>query len=108
MNIMAIMIFLMLGFIIAAVLMCYYIYSLVLIDAKSRGIKNPKFWSLIAAGGQRGEGLLLYLFSRRKTTSSMSSAEIEQVNGLKRKIYCVMAVFFFLFLLAVLLIFQFA
>lgn len=98
MNIMAIMIFLMLGFIIAAVLMCYYIYSLVLIDAKSRGIKNPKFWSLIAAGGQRGEGLLLYLFSRRKTTSSMSSAEIEQVGGLKRKIYCVMAVFLFLFL----------
>ena len=106
MNIMAIMIFLMLVFIFAAVLMCYYIYSLVLIDAKSRGIKNPKFWSLIAAGGQRGEGLLLYLFSRRKTTSSMSSAEIEQVDGLKWKIYCVMAVFFCLFLLAVLLIFQ--
>ncbi|OJG35928.1 hypothetical protein RV00_GL002072 [Enterococcus devriesei] len=36
----------------------------------------------------------------------MSSAEIEQVGGLKRKIYCVMAVFLFLFLLAVLLIFQ--
>lgn len=106
MNIMAIMIFLMLGFIIAAVLMCFYLYSLVLIDAKSRGIKQPKFWSILAASGQRGEGLLLYLFNRRKIDSKLSLAEIEQINGLKRKIYCLMAVFFFLFLLAVLLIFQ--
>lgn len=78
--------------------MGYSIYSLVLLDAKSRGNKHPRFWSLLAAGGQNGGGLLLYLFSRRKTISLATSVEQEQIQRLKRKIYYLMALLFFLFL----------
>lgn len=107
MNQTTIMILLMSLLILAAACMCYYIFSLVMIDAKSRGIKNPKFWSLIATGGQNGGGLLLYLFTRRKTTSTMNSAETEQFLRIKRKIYCLLVVLFFLFLLFIATIFRF-
>ena len=42
MSLTLIMILLMTLLVIAAGCMCYYIYSLVMMDAKSRGIKNPK------------------------------------------------------------------
>lgn len=107
MNQTAIMILLMVLLILSAACMCYYIFSLVMIDAKSRGIKNPKFWSIIATSGQNGGGLLLYLFTRRKTISTMDPAEIEQFLRIKRKIYCLLAVIFFLFLLFIATIFRF-
>lgn len=107
MNQTIIMSVLMLLLVLASGCLCYYIFSLVMMDAKSRGIKNPKFWSLIAAGGQHGEGLLVYLFTRRNTTSRMNSAETSQFLKIKRKIYCLLAVLFFLFFLFVLVIFRF-
>ncbi|MBU5360251.1 hypothetical protein KQI58_04055 [Enterococcus raffinosus] len=107
MNYTAIMLLLM-GLILAgASCLFYYLFSLVMLDAKSRGIKNPKFWSLIATGGQNGGGLLLYLFARRKTTSLMKPAEVESFLQLKRKIYCLLAVLFVLFLVFVAMIFRF-
>lgn len=107
MNQTTIMILLMSLLILAAACMCYYIFSLVMLDAKSRGIKNPKIWSIIATGGQNGGGLLLYLFTRRKTTSLMNQAETEQFLRIKRKIYCFLVVLFFLFLLFIATIFRF-
>lgn len=107
MSLTLIMILLMTLLVIAAGCMCYYIYSLVMMDAKSRGIKNPKFWSIVAAGGQHGEGLLLYLFTRRKTTSRMNTTETAQFLKLKRKVFCLLAVVFVLFLLFVVVIFRF-
>lgn len=91
---------------------CCWLYVLlylllVMMDAKSRGIKNPKFWSIVAAGGQHGEGLLLYLFTRRKTTSRMNTTETAQFLKLKRKVFCLLAVVFVLFLLFVVVIFRF-
>lgn len=107
MSLTLIMILLMTLLVIAAGCMCYYIYSLVMMDAKSRGIRNPKFWSIVAAGGQHGEGLLLYLFTRRKTTSRMNTAETAQFLKLKRKVFCLLTVVFVLFLLFVVVIFRF-
>lgn len=107
MNQTTIMILLMSLLILAAACMCYYIFSLVMLDAKSRGIKNPKIWSIIATGGQNGGGLLLYLFTRRKTTSLMDATDAARFHRLKRKIYCLIAVLFFLFLLFITTIFHF-
>lgn len=94
-------------FILITLILGCYIYSMVMIDAKSRGIKNPKLWSVIAAAGQRGDGLLLYLFTRRKTTSRMNATETAQFQKLKTKIYCLLAVGFFLFLLSAIVIFRY-
>lgn len=52
MNQTALMILLMVLLLVGACCLFYYIFSLIMLDAKSRGIKNPKFWSLIATGGQ--------------------------------------------------------
>ncbi|MBO0452463.1 MULTISPECIES: hypothetical protein [Enterococcus] len=107
MNQLLIMIFLMVLLLMTAGFLCYYVFTMVMLDAKSRGIKNPRFWSIIATGGQNGGGLLLYLFTRRKTISKMNSAETADFLKLKRKIYCLLAVMFFLFLLFVVVIFRF-
>lgn len=66
MNAIGILMILGVLFVIAAFSLFYYVFSLVLLDAKSRGIKNPKFWSLVAAGGHHGEGLLLVSFQSTK------------------------------------------
>ncbi|MFR6672033.1 hypothetical protein [Enterococcus avium] len=106
MNQTALMILLMVLLLAGAYCLFYYIFSLIMLDAKSRGIKNPNFWSLIATGGQNGGGLLLYLFARRKTTSLMKPAEVEKFLQLKRKIYCLLAVLFVLFLAFAAIIFR--
>lgn len=107
MNAIGILIILGVLFVVAAFSLFYYVFSLVLLDAKSRGIKNPKFWSLVAAGGQHGEGLLLYLFNRRKTVSNMTDTESARFLQLKKKIYYLMAVDLFLFLAAVIALMRF-
>lgn len=88
--------------------LCYYIFALVLLDAKNRGIKDPKFWSLLAAGGQRGEGLLLYLFKRQKTISTLDSDETAVFLQLKRKIYYLLALLIVIFILLIVAIFHFS
>ncbi len=47
-------------------LFVYQLFKLVELDAVVRGMKHPKFWGVLAAGGQRGEGLILYLLNRNK------------------------------------------
>ena len=84
--------------VLTSVCLFYYIYQLVLIDAKSRGITRPKLWSIIAASGQNGSGLFLYLFKRRNTSSLLNKSENQKSLNIKRKIYCLMTVDLFAFL----------
>lgn len=68
-------------------LMMYCLYQLVLIDAKNRGLKKPKFWAVLAAGSQNGSGLFWYLVKRRHTVATLNPQEVQQVLQLKKKIY---------------------
>lgn len=44
----------------------YQIYHMVVIDAKARGLKHPRFWGLFAMSGNNSGGLIMYLIGRRK------------------------------------------
>lgn len=78
----------------------YYIYHLVLMDAKSRKLEQAKFWSVIASSSQNGGGLLLYLFKRRNTSNLLSAGENKRFLTIKRKIYCLMALDLLAFLMS--------
>lgn len=43
----------------------YQLYKIVSCDTKRRGLPHPKAISFILSGGQRGEGLLIYLITRK-------------------------------------------
>ena len=87
---------------IVSAFLCYYIYSLVLIDAKARGLERPKLWAFVSIGGQSGQELLLYLFKRRNYEVQLSRAEQAAMDQIKRKIFAffaidLIAVIFFVF-----------
>lgn len=44
----------------------YQLYKIVSCDTKHRGLPHPKAIGFILSGGQRGEGLLIYLITRKK------------------------------------------
>ncbi|MGG5319141.1 hypothetical protein [Enterococcus sp. AZ072] len=87
---------------IGSTFLCYYLYSLVLIDAKARGLERPKFWALVSLGGQSGGGLLLYLFKRRNYDVHLTPQEQAAMDQLKRKI---LAIFVMMFLAVIFFIF---
>lgn len=64
----------------------YQLFKLVELDASIRGMRNPKFWGLLTAGGQRGEGLLLYLLTRNKAIYSMEIEEQEELEIRKKRL----------------------
>lgn len=64
----------------------YQLFKLVELDASIRGMRHPKFWGLLAAGGQRGEGLLLYLLTRNKAIYSMEIEEQEELENRKKRL----------------------
>ena len=78
----------------------YQLFKLVELDASIRGMRHPKFWGLLTAGGQRGEGLLLYLLTRNKAIYSMEIEEREELeNRKKRLLYLlIMNIIFAIFL----------
>ncbi|MBO1305960.1 hypothetical protein JZO70_07300 [Enterococcus sp. 669A] len=87
---------------ISSSFMCYYVYSLVLIDAKARGLERPKLWALLSAGGQSGQGMLLYLIKRRKYDVQLKPSQQAEMDQLKRKIVALIlistvAIVFFVF-----------
>ena len=43
-------------------------------------MKHPNFWGVLAAGGQRGEGLILYLLNRNKAVFFMTTEEKEELH----------------------------
>ena len=64
----------------------YQLFKLVELDASIRGMRHPKFWGLLTAGGQRGEGLLLYLLTRDKAIYSMEIEEQEELENRKKRL----------------------
>ena len=64
----------------------YQLFKLVELDASIRGMRHPKFWGLLTAGGQRGEGLLLYLLTRDKAIYSMEIEEQEELGNRKKRL----------------------
>ncbi|WP_049507900.1 hypothetical protein [Streptococcus anginosus] len=83
-------------------LFVYQLFKLVELDAVVRGMKHPKFWGVLAAGGQRGEGLILYLLNRNKAAFSMTAKEKEELQMRKQRII------YLLVLIMILVIFLFA
>ena len=79
-------------------LFVYQLFKLVELDAAVRGMKHPKFWGVLAAGGQRGEGLL----NRNKAVFSMTEEEKEELQMRKQRII------YLLVLIMILVIFLFA
>lgn len=50
---------------VGAVFFLYQLYSIVALDAKTRGLKHPRLWGFLSLGNNTGGGLLVYLIRRR-------------------------------------------
>lgn len=50
---------------VGAIFFLYQLHNIIVIDAKTRGLKHPRFWGLLPLGNNTGEGLLVYLIRRR-------------------------------------------
>ena len=53
-------------FLVGGALAMYQLYKLVRTDAACRGIKTPRLWGALAAGGNNQSGIVLYLIYRRR------------------------------------------
>lgn len=72
--------------IVGMVNLVYQIYKMVVIDAKSRGLKHSGFCGLFSIGGQNGSGLILYLIGRKKyPIKSISPQENLEIQNRKKK-----------------------
>lgn len=65
----------------------YQFYRMAELDARCRGLKHPKIMGLLATSGQRGEGLLVYLFARRDYPTNMTEDDKERMKS--RKVKCI-------------------
>lgn len=76
----------MLGAFIAvgALFFIYQLHNVVVIDAKARGVKHPRFWGVFIMGRNTGGGLLLYLIRRRKYPI-LNMTEQDRLEISKRK-----------------------
>ena len=83
-------------------LFVYQLFKLVELDAAVRGMKHPKFWAFLTTGGQRGEGLILYLLKRNKAVFSKTAEETEELQTRKQRLI------YLLVLIVILAIFLFA
>lgn len=50
---------------VGAIFFLYQLHNIIVIDAKTRGLKHSRFWGLLQLGNNTGEGLLVYLIRRR-------------------------------------------
>lgn len=81
---------------LGAITLAYQVYNMVYLDAKSRGLKHPKFWGFFSMGGNNGSGgLILYLLGRNKYASTMSS-EDQSVMEIRKKKALVSLCFIFI------------
>lgn len=70
---------------LGAITLAYQVYNMVYLDAKSRGLKHPKFWGFFSMSGNNGSGgLILYLLGRNKYVSSMS-VEDRSIMEIRKK-----------------------
>lgn len=96
--------FLMFMIVFTGILLMYYTYKLVLIDAESRQMSKPKFWAFLAASSQNGSGLPIYLLKRKGTLSFLNAEDKKKVSSIKRKIYALLLFDLIIFLLAVIIL----
>lgn len=53
-------------FLVGGVFSTYQLYKPVRADAACRGIKSPRLWGALTAGGNNQSGIVLYLIYRRR------------------------------------------
>lgn len=70
---------------LGAFTLAYQIFRMTELDARSRGLKHPKFGGFFALSGKGSGGIILYLLGRRKYPSSMSTADKLEMNSHKKK-----------------------
>ncbi|MBS5385893.1 MAG: hypothetical protein KHY31_00790 [Clostridiales bacterium] len=70
--------------VVGAVFFLYQLYNIVVIDAKTRGLKHPRFWGFLSLGNNTGGGLLAYLI-RRRNCPVIDSTERDKQEISKRK-----------------------
>lgn len=71
---------------LGAFTLMYQMFNLVVMDAKSRGLKHPKFWGIFSLGGNNGSGgLLLYLFGRNRYPSHMGEEDKRVFDSRKKR-----------------------
>lgn len=80
------MIVLVFMILMGAFTLSFQIYKMTEMDARSRGLKHPKFWGFFSLGGNNGSGgLILYLIGRRNYPSSMNEADRVIMHSRKKK-----------------------
>lgn len=85
MNSLMLLVILCISLVSCSGLLAYYMYQLLVLDAKSRGLARPKLWAIIGAGGGRGEGLLFYLFKRKNFSGEMTEKDQQKSRQLKKR-----------------------
>ncbi|MBS5114305.1 MAG: hypothetical protein KHY88_01175 [Erysipelotrichaceae bacterium] len=50
---------------VGAIFFLYQLHNIIVIDAKTRGLKHSRFWGILQLGNNTGEGLIVYLIRRR-------------------------------------------
>lgn len=71
---------------LGAITLSYQMYNMIYLDAKSRGLKHPKFWGFFSLSGNKGSGgLILYLLGRNKYISNMNDEERAGMEIRKKK-----------------------
>ncbi|MDE6731265.1 MAG: hypothetical protein K2J77_00115 [Oscillospiraceae bacterium] len=74
-------------FLVGGVFSTYQLYKLVQTDATCRGIKSPRLWGALAAGGNNQSGIVLYLIYRRRyPIISITSEQQTFMDKCKKKI----------------------
>lgn len=69
---------------VGAIFFLYQLYNIVVIDAKTRGLKHPRLWGFLTLGNNTSGGLLLYLI-RRRNCPVINITEQEKEEITKRK-----------------------
>lgn len=65
----------------------FQIYRIIAIDAKSRGLKHPRYWALFAMSGDNSSGLFAYLFTRKRyPVIDMNKKSLRELRRRKRLI----------------------
>ena len=70
---------------VGAICTAWQIYQMTVLDAKARGLKNPKFWGFCAMNGNNSSGLILYLIGRRKYPVQNMSIEDQEMIETRKK-----------------------
>lgn len=69
---------------VGAVFFLYQLHNIVVIDARTRGLKHPRFWGVLSLSNNNGGGLLLYL-TKRRNCPVVNITEHDKLEISKRK-----------------------